>query len=264
MFPKIYIGLVMALLYMPVLVVMVYSFNQSEHSAAWTGVTLDWYREMSRDRRLIDALRKSVEVAAITCAISGVFGTAAALAVSRYGAKARRTVSFLMYIPIIVPEIILGVALLMFFSVTPLRYGVTTMVLSHSTFCIPYVFIMVSIRLRGMDASLVEAARDLGARPFKAFRSVTLPLIMPAILSGVLISAAMSLDDVVISSLVSGPESMTLPIRIFSMLRIGVSPRVNALSTIMIFVLFTLAGLLQFFTREKRNRRFKDEVGMNA
>jgi len=188
-------------------------------------------------------------------------GTAGALAVSRYSARARRAVSFLMYIPIIIPEIILGVALLMFFSVTPLKYGVLTMALSHSTFCIPYVFIMVSIRLRGMDSSLVEAARDLGAGPFKAFRSVTLPLIMPAILSGVLISAAMSLDDVVISSLVSGPESMTLPIRIFGMLKLGVTPKINALSTIMIFVMFTLAGLLQFLSREKK---IKNEVSKNA
>jgi spermidine/putrescine transport system permease protein len=140
----------------------------------------------------------------------------------------------------------------MFFSVTPLNYGVGTMVLSHTTFCIPYVFIMVSIRLRGMDSSLTEAARDLGAGAFRAFRTVTLPLIRPAILSGVLISAAMSLDDVVISSLVSGPESMTLPIRIFNMLRIGVTPRVNALSTIMIFVMFLMVGLLQFFTRERK------------
>jgi len=254
--PKIYIGVVMALLYLPVIIVMVYSFNESEHGVTWTGTTLHWYREMARDRRMLESLWKSLEVAAITCVISSVLGTMGAMAVSRYSAKTRRKVSFLMYIPIIIPEIILGVALLMFFSVTPLSYGVGTMVLSHTTFCIPYVFIMVSIRLRGMDPSLTEAARDLGAGAFRAFRTITLPLIRPAILSGVLISAAMSLDDVVISALVSGPESMTLPIRIFNMLRIGVTPRVNALSTIMIFVMFTMVGLLQFFS--KGNRKSKN------
>jgi spermidine/putrescine transport system permease protein len=170
-------------------------------------------------------------------------------------ARMKRAVSLFMYISLIVPEIILGVALLMFFSVLEMNYGVMTIVLSHTTFCVPYVFIMVSIRLRAVDPSYIEAARDLGARPARAFSSITLPIIMPAIASGALISMAMSLDDVVISSLVSGPQSVTLPMWIFSMLKRGVTPAINALSTVLVFVMFMLAGLLQFVQAGRRSEK---------
>lgn len=252
-FSKLYIGLIIMLLYIPAVIVVVYSFNKSKSGAVWTGFTLDWYRDMASDGRLLESLKVSLQVAALNCVISTVLGTMGALAVSRLRSRARKAANLLMYIPLIIPEIIMGVALLMFFSVTPLKYGVLTMVLGHTTFCIPYVFILVTIRLKSLDMSLIEAARDLGAKPFKAFTSITMPMILPAILSGVLISVAMSLDDVVISSFVAGPESTTLPIRIFSMLKLGVTPKINALSAVMLLVMLILVVLLQLVSVRKKS-----------
>ncbi|MDR1704424.1 MAG: ABC transporter permease [Clostridiales bacterium] len=261
---RIYIFMIMALLYLPVAIVIIYSFNASKSGAVWTGFTLDWYSAAARDGRLIDSLLMSLEIAFFTCIISCVLGTMGAVGAARMRPRAKQAASLFMYISLIIPEIILGVALLMFFSVLNVRYGVMTMVLSHTTFCVPYVFIMVSIRLRAVDPSFIEAARDLGAKPFKAFASITLPIIMPAIASGALISMAMSLDDVVISSLVSGPQSVTLPMRIYSMLRLGVTPEINALSTVLVFVMFMLVGLLQFVQAGRRSERAAKKEARNA
>lgn len=252
-FSVIYIGIVLILLYVPMMVVVAYSFNASKTGAVWTGFTLNWYSQMAADDRLIESLVLSLQIALVSALVSCVLGTMGAVTVAKYSERAKKAVSLLLYIPLVIPEIITGVALLMFFSVTPLNYGMLTIILSHTTFCIPYVFILVSIRLRTVDAHLLEAARDLGAKPVKAFGTVTLPLILPAVLSGALLSMAMSLDDVVISSFVSGPQSVTLPIRIYSMLKLGVSPKINALSTVMLFVTFLAIGLLQVSRLRKKN-----------
>lgn len=249
--PKIYIVLVLLFLYVPMLCVVAYSFNVSKSSAVWNGFTLDWYRKMVTDKNLLSSLWLSVQVAVMTCAVSTVIGTLGGVYVSKLSKKLKLAVTGLIYIPLILPEIVLGIALLMFFSVTPLAFGRITLVLSHSAFCIPYVYFMVTIRLKTIDPAIMEAARDLGAKERQMFRTIILPLVMPAIVSGGLLAFAMSLDDLVISSFVSGPRSMTLPMQIFSMLKLGVTPEINALSSVILFVTFILVGTSQLRERNK-------------
>ena len=240
---KLYLVLVFLFLYVPIFCVVIYSFNVSRTSAVWGGFTLSWYGVMAADRKLLDALGNSLIVAGASAALSAVLGGLAAVGAEKLRQKLKAATSGLIFLPLLVPEIILGVSLMMFFSLSPLSYGLTTLILAHTTFCIPYVFLMVQIRLKTIDPAIVEAARDLGAKRATAFFTVVLPLILPAILSGTLLSVAMSLDDVVISSFVSGPTSTTLPIRVFSMLKLGVTPEINALCTLMLVFTFMVVAI---------------------
>ena len=188
------------------------------------------------DRDLKEALRNSLILAALSCSASAVIGTLGAVGMSRIQSKSKGIVEYISTIPIMIPEIILGMVFLAFFSLLGLPFGMTTLVLAHTTFCIPYIFMMVKARLIGMDKSLEEAARDLGASPVRAFFDIVLPLIMPAIASGMLLAFAMSFDDVVISIFVTGPKTNTLPIKIYTKMKTGVTPEINALSTVILVV----------------------------
>lgn len=229
--------LVYAFLYAPIGVLVVFSFNRARRGSQWTGFTLDWYARLLNDRDLRDAAINSLLVAAAATLASTVIGTMAALALSRYrfrsrlGSGASAATRVLLYLPVIVPEIVLGVSLLTLFGLLGARLGMETVILAHVVFCVSYVAVVVKARLAGLDPSLEEAAMDLGAGPLGTFFRVTLPQIAPGMLAGALLAFTISVDDYVVTSLVTGPRSTTLPVLIYSRLKTEVTPEVNAACT---------------------------------
>lgn len=242
-----YSFVVLAFLYLPILVLVVYSFNRSRINAVWEGFTLDWYLSLFQNERVIDALLNTLFIAIIATLVSTILGTAAAIGLSKNKIRFRSAIDGLIYLPIIIPEVVMGLSLLIFFSQLHIPLSKFTVIIAHITFCISYVVIIVSARMEGMGKQLEEAAQDLGATPWQTFRYVTLPLIMPAIIAGALMSFTLSIDDFVISSFVTGPDSTTLPIYIYGMVKRGVSPEINALSTIMILITVVLVILSERF-----------------
>jgi len=234
-----------AFLYLPLAVVVAYSFNDSRLNAEWVGFTGRWYVALLHDGPMLLAARNSLLVAATASLVSTLLGTLAGLALHRR--PRQRLLPILVLTPIAIPEVLQGVSLLIFFVLLNIGLGLVSIVLSHVAFCIGFVAVVVRARLQGMDASLVEAARDLGATPWQAFRRVTLPLIAPGIAAGALLAFTLSIDDFVITFFTAGPEASTLPLQIYSMIRIAVTPEVNAVSTLLMaltLALATLAGRL--------------------
>ncbi len=224
-----------AFLYLPILLIMVYSFNESRLVTVWGGFSAKWYGALFADERFLNAAWVTLYVAFCSATIATVLGTMAAYALVRGGRFRGRTLfSGMIYAPLVMPEVITGLSLLLLFIAIGLDRGGFTIILAHATFCMCYVSVVVSSRLTTFDRSLEEAALDLGATGWQAFRLVTLPIIAPAVLSGWLLGFTLSLDDLVIASFVTGPGATTLPMRIFSEVRLGVSPKINALSTILI------------------------------
>ncbi len=246
-FSKLYIGLVLVIMYLPILLIVIYSFNESKISSVWGGFSLKWYEMLRTDRAMHEAIKNSLILGALSCCAAAIVGTLGAVGMSRIKLRTKGAVEYLSMLPIMIPEIILGMIFMTFFALVGLPFGMTTLVIAHTAFCIPYVYMMVKARLAGMDASLMEAARDLGASPWRVFFDVTLPLIAPAVMSGMLLSFAMSLDDVVISIFVTGAETNTLPIKIYTQMKTGLTPEINALCTIMLgvtLIIVTLSGIL--------------------
>lgn len=238
---KIYLAVVMLITYLPIVMVVIFSFNDSKLTVSWKGFTWKWYETLFNDAALMEALRNSIVLGLISCAMAAVIGTLGAIGMARVNFKSKGMMEYLSTIPIMVPEIILGMVFMAFFSLLNLPFGMTTLAIAHTAFCIPYVFMMVKARLVGIDKSLEEAARDLGASPGRIFFDITLPLIMPAVASGCLLAFAMSFDDVVISIFVNGPKLSTLPIKVYTQLKTGVTPEINALCTIILaIVIFVL------------------------
>ncbi|NDD29621.1 MAG: ABC transporter permease, partial [Proteobacteria bacterium] len=233
-----YAGMVYAFLYAPVLVLVAFSFNTSKRNAAWRGFTLDWYRQLLTDREIITALLNSLEIAATATIIATILGTLGALALSRSDFKARTFYETLIFIPIVIPEVVMGVALLTLFVAMGVTLGQTTVILAHAAFSISFVSVVVRARLQGSPRNLDEAAADLGATPWQTFWHVTLPLISPGVLSGALLAFTLSFDDFVISFFNSGAGGTTLPIKVYSMIKFGISPMINGVSTIMLAVTF--------------------------
>jgi len=224
-------------LYMPMLILIFYSFNGSRLVTVWAGFSTKWYGALMQDQAFLDAAWVTLKVAVISSTIATVLGTMAAHVMVRAGRFPGRTLfSGMIYAPLVMPEVITGLSLLLLFIAIGLDRGIITIVLAHTTFSMCYVSVVVSSRLVSFDRSLEEAALDLGCTPFDAFRSVTLPIIAPAVISGWLLAFTLSLDDLVIASFTTGPSSTTLPIKIYSAVRLGVSPEINALSTIMILI----------------------------
>jgi len=250
--PFIYVGVITVIMYVPIVVTVIYSFNASKMTSVWEGFSLKWYEELFRDRDLREALVNSLILAFLSCSLAVFIGTAGALGMHRVATQKQKEgeggtvgrmnglISYVSMLPIMIPEIILGMVFLSVFSLMGLPFGMVTLVIAHTTFCIPYIFSMVKARLVGMDRSLEEAARDLGASPVRVFFDVTLPQIMPAIASGVMLAFAMSFDDVVISIFVTGPKVNTLPIKIYTKLKTGVTPEINALATVMLLITVAL------------------------
>jgi spermidine/putrescine transport system permease protein len=224
-------------LYVPLAIVMVYSFNDSKLNAQWVGFTTAWYVRLFHDGQMLTAAGNSLLIAAVTAGASTVLGTMAGFAMHRYDL---RVLPVLVLAPIAVPEILMGVALLMFFVMINLSLGLVSITLAHIAFCIGYVAIVVRARLAGMDESLVEAARDCGASPWRAFRHVTLPLIMPGVIAGSLMAFTLSIDDFVITFFTAGATASTLPLQIYSMVKIAVTPEVNAICTLLMLLTLLL------------------------
>ena len=254
-FSILFLVLVLLVMYLPVLTVAVYSFNDNtiRNPIAFTGFTTRWYQDLfSGTRGYGEALWTSVRVAVMSAAISIVVGTLGAIGMfqrSRLESKPARTegwMEVLVSLPIMIPEIILAMAFMSIFYALGFPFGELTLVISHTTFCIPYLFLTVKSRLAGMDPALFDAARDLGANPRRVLWDITLPLVRPAIISGAFLAFAMSMDDFIISFFVFGNSTVTLPVKIYSSVKVGVSPQVNALCTVMILVAFFTVALSQY------------------
>jgi spermidine/putrescine transport system permease protein len=248
---KIYLAVVLVLMYVPILLVIIYSFNDSRVTSMWHGFTFRWYADLFRDRSMFIALRNSVILGILSSFSAAFIGTLGAVGMSRTRQPGGRVMEYLAILPIMIPEIILGMVSLAFFSFLALPPGMLTLVIAHTAFCIPYVYLMVKGRLAGLDKSYVEAARDLGAGRRRAFFDITLPLILPAVISGILLSFAMSFDDVIISVFVTGANTNTLPIKIYSQLKTGVTPKTNALCTLLFAVTVALCLLSAYFANLK-------------
>ena len=237
-------------LYGPILLLVVYSFNASRLVTVWGGASMRWYAALLQDAQLIASVRTSLLVALVSAAIATLNGTLAAIALVRFGRFRTRTVfAGAIYAPLVMPEVILGLSLLLLFVALGLERGFWTIVAAHATFTMCFVTVVVRSRLVGFDRSLEEAAMDLGAGPARTFLAITLPLIRPAIAAGFLLAFTLSLDDLVIASFTAGPGSTTLPMRVYSQVRLGVSAEINAISTLMLAVvgvaLLGVAGVLR-------------------
>lgn len=239
-FAKAYMALVLILMYVPMLLVIVYSFNSSKLSTLWGGFSLEWYSRLFQNTQMAEALKNSLVIAALTSLIAGLAGTAAAVGIFKSRALFDRVSGRLATIPLMMPEIITGLVFLLLFSYLGVRLGVGSIVVAHSSFCIPYVYMTVSGSLDGLDITTKEAARDLGAGKLRTFFEIIVPQLMPAVISGMLLSFAMSMDDVIISFFVTGPSTNTLPVKIYSQMRKGVTPEINALCSLMLAVTILL------------------------
>jgi len=243
-----------AFLYAPIVSLVIFSFNDSRLVTVWGGFSTRWYGALLRDGQMLQAAWISLKIGVIAASIATVIGTLAAFVLTRFGTfRGKLLLTGMVTAPLVMPEVIIGLSLLLLFVAMelslgwPAGRGLTTVVIAHATFCSAYVAVIAQSRLRDMDESLEEAARDLGAGPVRVFFDITLPVIAPALVSGWLLAFTLSLDDLVIASFVSGPGASTLPMVIFSKVRLGVSPDVNALATIIIVIVavaVTIAGLL--------------------
>jgi putrescine transport system permease protein len=252
-------------LYLPIVLLVAYSFNKSRLVTVWGGFSTHWYGALFNNQQILDAAWLSVRVAAISATIAVALGTLAGLALTRFGPFRGRTIlSGMTAAPLVMPEVITGLSLLLLFVTMeqligwPQGRGMTTIIIAHVTFTMAFVAVIVQSRLTQMDDSLEEAAFDLGARPAKVFFVITLPIILPALISGWLLAFTLSLDDLVITSFVAGPGASTLPMVVFSKVRLGVSPDINALATIMISIVATGVVIAGFWMRRQQLARDRD------
>lgn len=247
-------------LYLPMIILIIYSFNESKLVTVWAGFSTKWYGTLLQNQAFLDAAWVTLKVALASSTIATILGTMAALVLVRAGRFYGRTLfSGMIYAPLVMPEVITGLSLLLLFIGIGLDRGVFTIILAHTTFTMCFVSVVVSSRLVTFDRSLEEAALDLGCSHFDAFRLVTLPIIAPAVISGWLLAFTLSLDDLVIASFTAGPSATTLPIKIWSAVRLGVSPEINALSTIMIGIVAVGVITASLITKRASLRQQADE-----
>lgn len=245
-------ALVMAFLYLPIVVLVVYSFNRSRLNIVWEGFTLSWYEQLWHNGPLARAAVNSLIVATVTTAVSVVLGTLGAWLLHRHRFRGAGVIHTLVGVPMAMPEIIMGISLLVLFAAVGLPLGFTTLIIAHVTFCFPFVLLAVRARLAGLDPALEEAALDLGAPPLRAFWLIIVPCLRPAIVAGALMAFTLSMDEVIVTYFTAGPATTTLPLRIFGMAKVGLNPMLNALSAL--FVVATVAIVL-FAERLKQLRR---------
>ncbi len=259
-------GLVFLFLYIPIILLVVYSFNASELSFIWGGFSFEWYGRLWHNTPLIEAAKNGLIIAAITTVLAVLLGTIGAWLLYRYKFPALRALSTLIFIPMVIPEVVMGVSLLIFFTViaVPLNHwlatfteaefglGFTTIIIAHTTFCFPFVLVAVQARLSGVDPNIEEAAMDLGAPPLKAFWLVMVPYLLPAIVSGALMSFTLSMDEYIVTIFTTGPESQTLTIKVFGLAKKGLDPSLNAVSTV--FIVATAAFVVLAERVRKLNR----------
>ncbi len=249
-----------AFIYAPIVIVMVYSFNAARFGAGWTGFSTEWYANLIHNDLALKAAKNTLLLAAGSTAVSTLLGTMLGVGLSRFTFPGKRFLQRFLYVPVFIPDIVLAVALLLFFSLLRnwsgwFALGLPTMVLAHVTFQISFVAIVVRARLAGLDPALEEAARDLGANAWRTFRHVTLPLLLPGVLAGALLAFTLSLDDFVVSFFTSGPGATTLPILIYSSVKRGITPEINALSTLIILASLLGTILVTLLQRGQRNQR---------
>jgi spermidine/putrescine transport system permease protein len=247
-----YLVFIYVFLYFPMAVLIIYSFNNSQYSLTWKGFTLAWYHLLLTDGTLLQVALNSLTVATCAATLATVIGTTAAVSLYRYRFFGRQVLYALIYVLIMSPDIVMGISLLILFVSIRLPLGFWTLLLAHITFCIPFVVVTVYSRMSGFDRHILEAAKDLGASEYQIFRSIILPLLMPAVLAGWLLSFTLSMDDVIISFFVTGPGFEVLPLRIFSMVRLGVKPEINGLCTIMFVLTLVFITISQTLQKEKR------------
>ncbi|HBM80428.1 MAG TPA: spermidine/putrescine ABC transporter permease [Clostridiaceae bacterium] len=246
----IYSILIYLFLYIPIFVLVVFSFNSSKLNAVWTGFSLKWYYSLFSNYSIMEAVKNSLIIAFSSTILSIIIGTAAAVGMYKYKFRGKSLIDGMLFIPLVIPEVVMGIAMLAFFSMIKLiPLGLITLIIAHVTFSVSYVIIVVRSRLDGFDKSLEEAAMDLGATPMQTFTKVTLPVIMPGIMAGGLLAFTLSIDDVIISFFVAGPGSNTLPLKVFSMVKFGVTPEINALSAILLVLTVSLVVIMQLLNK---------------
>lgn len=251
----VYSSLIYLFLYLPVIVIIVFSFNTSKRNIIFEGFTLEWYSKLFQNTALLTAFGNTMIVAAASTLLSSAIGTLAAIGMDRYRFRGKGAIDVLLYVPVVIPEIVLGIALLGTFSLTQVPLGLISLVIAHTTFCIPFVVFTIRARLDGYDKSVEEAAMDLGANRRRVFWHITLPILFPGVLSGAMLAFTLSIDDVIISYFTNGPSSTTYPLKVWELVKSGVSPDVNALSTLIILGTLVIVVLMQsknFKTADKR------------
>lgn len=240
----IYLSLVYLFLYLPIVMVVIYSFNTNDNNLMYEGFTFKWYGEMFQDHSLMSSFWLTIRLALVSTIISVVLGTLATIGMYRYNFKFKKSLDSMLYIPIVIPELVIGIASLATFTLMNISLSFWTLVIAHVTFCVPMVVITLRSRIAGFDKSIEEAAMDLGANHIRTLRRVTIPMLLPGIISGALLSITLSLDDVIISYFVTGAGEMTLPIKVYGMARGKISTQIYALSSLMIFC--TVFGYVLF------------------
>jgi spermidine/putrescine transport system permease protein len=250
---RVFAILAYAYIYFPILILIIFSFNTQKINVRWEGFTLHWYDVLFHDSNVLLAVRNTLMIACVSTLVATVIGTLAALALQRYRFPGYTAAESALYIPVIVPEVVMGISLLAFFVMVGLKLGLATIALSHIAFNIPFVTLVVRARLHGFDKSIEEASMDLGANEMTTFWRVTLPTIMPGVLSGALLAFTLSLDDYVITYFTAGPGATTLPLRVFSMVRFAVTPEVNALSTLWVITIFVVLLASQVIQRRQEH-----------
>ncbi|CAH0990092.1 Inner membrane ABC transporter permease protein YdcV [Sinobacterium norvegicum] len=247
-------------LYGPIFILMFYSFNESKLVTVWGGFSTKWYAELFQDEAMLRAVWNSLRIAAMSATSAVILGTMAAhVLINRRYFRGRTLFSGMVTAPLVMPEVITGLSLLLLFVTFNMDRGITTITIAHITFCMAYVAVIMTSRLTELDKSIEEAAQDLGATPARTFWSITLPQITPALASGWLLSFTLSLDDLVISSFVSGPGSTTLPMLVFSSVRMGVSPKINALATLLVLVI-SLGTFIGWWYMRRQERKRQEEM----
>jgi spermidine/putrescine transport system permease protein len=247
-----YSTLVYAFLYVPIFVLIAYSFNASKFGTTWQGFTLKWYESLINNSSLMTAAGNSVLVATLSATFATIIGSLAAVAFYRYTFKGKKVIMSLVYILMMAPDIVMGISLLLLFVTIHMEPGFITLLLSHITFNIPFVAVTVMSRMKGFDKNLFDAAGDLGATEFQTVRHVLFPMMLPAVVAGWLLAFTLSMDDVIISFFVTGPDFEILPLRIYSMVRLGVKPEVNALCTVMFTLSLVIVMISQILNRERK------------
>ena len=246
-----FMSVVYGFLYLPIIVLIVNSFNANKFGMKWDGFTTKWYETLVNNDSLMQAAWHSINVAVFSATAATVIGSLTAVALFRYNFKGKNAVNGMLFVVMMSPDIVMAISLLALFLVLGAQLGFFTLLIAHITFCLPFVVVTVYSRLNGFDVKMLEAAKDLGASEWTILSKIILPLAKPAVAAGWLLSFTLSLDDVIISSFVTGPTYEILPLKIYSMVKVGISPEVNALATVMLVVSLTLVILSQLIAREK-------------
>jgi putrescine transport system permease protein len=259
------VALGLAFLYLPIAILVIYSFNASRLVTVWAGWSLDWYRALLHDEAMLQAAWTSLRIAALSASAATVLGTLSAVALARMGRfRGRVLFSGMVYAPLVMPEVITGLSLLLLFVAVNVDRGFWTVTLAHTTLTLCFVAVIVQSRLIGFDRSLEEAAMDLGCSPLKTYLTITLPLILPAIAAGWMLAFSLSLDDLVIASFTTGPGATTLPIRIYSEVRLGVKPEINAVCTIMVAIVAVGTIAASLMAKHGVVRREREALGVQV